>query len=75
MQLRQTLVHGHLNNDTFGPPENGDAEDISDDGIHDFDQPDFDMPDVNYMDEQVNFELNKVREALPFYDTRLFFPF
>ncbi|KAL2922984.1 Condensin-2 complex subunit H2 [Bienertia sinuspersici] len=58
-KLRQTLVDGHLNQDTFCPPENGDAENLSDDGIHDFEQPDFDMPDVNYMDEQVNFEADK----------------
>lgn len=69
MQLRETLVGGHPDHDTFCPPENGAAEDASDDGIHDFDEPDFDMPDINFMDEQVNFEPFKVR------DTFSFFPF
>uniref|UniRef100_A0A803LS76 Condensin-2 complex subunit H2 n=1 Tax=Chenopodium quinoa TaxID=63459 RepID=A0A803LS76_CHEQI len=67
-KLRQTLVGGHLNPDTFYTPENGEAEDISDDGIPDFDQNDFDMPDVNYMDEGVDFNTDKHDDFADHYD-------
>ena len=43
---------------------NGDAEDVSDDEINDFEKTGFDMPDVNYMDEQENVEPNLVSEAI-----------
>lgn len=67
-KLRQTLIDGLPNHDTVSPPENGEAEDLMDDGIHDFDQPDFDMPDVNYMDEGINFEPDKHDEFGDHYD-------
>ncbi|KMS98964.1 hypothetical protein BVRB_3g067040 [Beta vulgaris subsp. vulgaris] len=67
-KLRETLVGGHPDHDTFCPPENGAAEDASDDGIHDFDEPDFDMPDINFMDEQVNFEPFKHDDFADHYD-------
>uniref|UniRef100_A0A803LLW2 Condensin-2 complex subunit H2 n=1 Tax=Chenopodium quinoa TaxID=63459 RepID=A0A803LLW2_CHEQI len=67
-KLRQTLVGGHSNPDSFFTPENGEAEDISDDGIPDFDQHDFDMPGVNYMDEGVDFNTDKHDDFADHYD-------
>ncbi|XP_057539590.1 condensin-2 complex subunit H2 isoform X1 [Amaranthus tricolor] len=57
-KLRQTLAGGDAKQDGFCPPVNGDAEDVSDDEINDFEKTGFDMPDVNYMDEQENVEPN-----------------
>lgn len=58
-QLRESLAFGgNASQDTSFPPEDGDAENLFDDGngIDDIDQPDFGIPDRTYMDDGVNIQ-------------------